>query len=103
MCLWAFALDIAHATRMKIDSVMSRLCRGVTAVGVPVRGAFQDASERVQSAAVRPVCQTHRNGMVRFSRIVDPVLATRSGWENRGAVILLVKHICIRRPSTGRC
>jgi hypothetical protein len=33
MRLWAEALDIAHATRMKIDSDEPP-CRGVTAVGV---------------------------------------------------------------------
>ena len=32
MCLWAEALDIAHATRMKIDSEEPP-CRGVTAFG----------------------------------------------------------------------
>ena len=36
MCLWAEALDIAHATRMKIVSNETP-CRGVTAVGVHVR------------------------------------------------------------------
>jgi hypothetical protein len=61
MRLWAFALDIAHATRMKIVSVMRRLCRGVTAFGNPVRSAVQGTSERVQSAAVRPICQIARN------------------------------------------
>jgi len=45
MRLWAEALDIAHATRMKIDSDEPR-CRGVTAVGVPVRGAYDGASGR---------------------------------------------------------
>lgn len=56
MRLWAEALDIAHATRMKLISDET-LCRGVTASGVPARGAFQDASERHQHTAVRLICQ----------------------------------------------
>lgn len=39
MRLWAEALDIAHATRMKIDSDEPP-CRGVTAVGVSRPGRF---------------------------------------------------------------
>lgn len=57
MRLWAEALDIAHATRMKLISIET-LCRGVTAFGNPVRGAYDGASERHQHAAVRLICQT---------------------------------------------
>lgn len=39
MRLWAFALDIAHGTRMKLISVET-LCRGVTACSNLARGAF---------------------------------------------------------------
>lgn len=56
MRLWAEALDIAHATRMKLIS-FEKLCRGVTAYGRLARGAFHDASERSESEAVRPICQ----------------------------------------------
>jgi hypothetical protein len=56
MRLWAEALDIAHATRMKLIS-NERLCRGVTAYGRLDRGAFQDASERDQNAGCPQKCQ----------------------------------------------
>lgn len=46
MCLWAEALDIAHATRMKIDSDVEPPFRGVTAFGNLVRGASHGTSER---------------------------------------------------------
>lgn len=56
MCLWAEALDIAHATRMKLISD-ERLCRGVTACGRLARGAFHGTSERHQHESVRLICQ----------------------------------------------
>jgi len=56
MRLWAEALDIAHATRMKLISA-EKLCRGVTAIGNPVRGAFEGTSEQPQNVAVRLICQ----------------------------------------------
>ena len=56
MRLWAFALDIAHATRMKLISD-ERLCRGVTAYGGLALGVFQDAFEQSESEAVRLICQ----------------------------------------------
>ena len=56
MRLWAEALDIAHATRMKLISV-EKLCRGVTAIGNPARSAYDGAIERHQHAAVRLICQ----------------------------------------------
>lgn len=56
MRLWAEALDIAHATRMKLISDET-LCRGVTAIGNPVRGASYGNTERHQHEAVRLICQ----------------------------------------------
>jgi len=46
MRLWAEALDIAHATRMKIDSDEPPF-RGVTAVGVPVRALIKALADVV--------------------------------------------------------
>jgi len=53
MRLWAEALDIAHATRMKIDSDEPPF-RGVTAFGVPVRGAYDGASRRLPRCGGTP-------------------------------------------------
>ena len=44
MRLWAEALDIAHATRMKLISV-EKLCRGVTAYGGLIRRVFEALTE----------------------------------------------------------
>ena len=61
MRLWAEALDIAHATRMKIDSDEPP-CRGVTAVGVSRPERF---SRRVQT-----VSKMRRDA--RFVKLHDP-------------------------------
>jgi hypothetical protein len=108
MCLWAEALDIAHATRMKLISD-EKLCRGVTAFGNPVRSAFYDASERDKDAGVRPICQmletaglaTHRwNGRActaggRHMKFLD--------WFKRkpdGPKITFTAEIRVGKPST---
>jgi hypothetical protein len=56
MRLWAEALDIAHATRMKLISI-EKLYRGVTAYGRLAQSAFEGASELNKDAAVRLICQ----------------------------------------------